>query len=164
MVSHHVFYQLVLIILVWVFLMLYGLWPSESAATRLTIPQPNTPPRKRSRAPKPFTGLTRKPQCDACEQGGELHRELPCAPPPLITSTCGRQRHVDTSHHFCPEPTCSYGGWLGRGNISANGHPSGGPGDSCIAATVGATFSKPMARSFMVNACQSSSLCTSSGA
>jgi hypothetical protein len=49
MVSHHVFYQLVLIILVWVFLMLYGLWPSESAATRLTIPQPNTPPRKRSR-------------------------------------------------------------------------------------------------------------------
>src|SRR2546428_12346765 len=127
MVSHHVFYQLVLIILVWVFLMLCGLWPSEAAATRLTIPQPNTPPRKRSRDPKPFTGLTRKPQCDACAQGGELHREPPCAPPPLITSTRGRQRHVDTSHHFCPEPTCSYGGWLGRGNSSANGHPSGGP-------------------------------------
>jgi hypothetical protein len=54
MVSHHIVYQLVLIILVWVFLMLYGLWPSESTATRLIIPQPNTPPRKRSR------GLCRK--------------------------------------------------------------------------------------------------------
>jgi len=34
---------------------------------------------------------------------------------------------VDTSQHFCPDPDCAYGGWLGRGNISANGHPSGGP-------------------------------------
>jgi IS1 family transposase len=127
MVSHHIVYQLVLIILVWVFLMLYGLWPSESTATRLIIPQPNTPPRKRSRVSKPFTGLTRKPYCDACEQGVELHREPPCTPPPLITSTRGRRRHVDTSQHFCPDPACHYGGWLGRGNISANGHPSGGP-------------------------------------
>ena len=123
MVSHHVFYQLVLIILMWVFLMLYRLWPSESAATRLAIPQPNTPPRKRSRAPTPFTGLTRQPLCDACEQGVELHREPPCTPPPLITATRGRQRHVDTSQHFCPDPHGRYGGWLGRGNIRANGLP-----------------------------------------
>jgi len=34
---------------------------------------------------------------------------------------------VDTSWHFCPDPDCAYGGWLGLGNISANGHPSGGP-------------------------------------
>jgi hypothetical protein len=34
---------------------------------------------------------------------------------------------VDTSPHGCPDPDCAYGGWLGRGNISANGHPSGGP-------------------------------------
>ena len=127
MVSHHIVYQLVLILLVWVFLMLYGLWPSESTATRLIIPQPNTPPRKRSRASKPFTGLTRKPYCDACEQGAELHCEPPCTAPPLITSTRGRQRHVNTSQHFCPDPACHYGGWLGRGNIRANGHPSGGP-------------------------------------
>jgi hypothetical protein len=94
MVSHHIFYQVVLIVLVWVCLvwvclMLYGLWPSESEATRLTIPQPSTTPRKRSRAPKPFPGLTRKPQCEACEQGVELHREPPYAPPPLIPSTRG---------------------------------------------------------------------------
>jgi len=34
---------------------------------------------------------------------------------------------VDTSRHCCPDPTCRYGGWLGLGNIRANGHPSGGP-------------------------------------
>jgi len=34
---------------------------------------------------------------------------------------------VDTSRHFCPHPICAYRGWVGLGNISANGHPSGGP-------------------------------------
>jgi hypothetical protein len=34
---------------------------------------------------------------------------------------------VATHHQFCPEPTCRYDGWVGRGNIRANGHPSGGP-------------------------------------
>jgi len=29
--------------------------------------------------------------------------------------------------HFCPEPDCSYHGWLGRGNIRSNGHPGGQP-------------------------------------
>src|SRR5207302_8915750 len=29
--------------------------------------------------------------------------------------------------HFCPDPDCRYGGWLGLGNITSNGHPSGGP-------------------------------------
>jgi IS1 family transposase len=27
--------------------------------------------------------------------------------------------------HFCPDPDCAYRGWLGRGNIRSNGHPSG---------------------------------------
>jgi len=34
---------------------------------------------------------------------------------------------VDTSRHFCPHPDCPYRGWVGWGNLSANGHPSGGP-------------------------------------
>jgi len=43
---------------------------------------------------------------------------------------------VDTSWHFCPHPHCAYRGWVGLGNIRANGHPSGGPwrqlhGTSC---------------------------------
>jgi IS1 family transposase len=28
---------------------------------------------------------------------------------------------------FCPAPDCAYRGWLGRGNIRANGHPGGQP-------------------------------------
>jgi hypothetical protein len=38
-----------------------------------------------------------------------------------------RPREVDTSRHFCPHRHCDYGGWLGLGNLRANGHPSGGP-------------------------------------
>jgi hypothetical protein len=29
--------------------------------------------------------------------------------------------------HFCPHTDCDYRGWLGLGNLRANGHPSGGP-------------------------------------
>jgi IS1 family transposase len=38
---------------------------------------------------------------------------------------------VDTSQHCCPHPTCAYRGWVGLGNLSANGHPSGGPWRQC---------------------------------
>jgi IS1 family transposase len=41
--------------------------------------------------------------------------------------TRGRRRQVDTSTHFCPNPDCAYRGWLGLGNLRANGHPHGGP-------------------------------------
>jgi IS1 family transposase len=34
---------------------------------------------------------------------------------------------VDTAQHFCPNAHCDYRGWVDWGNISANGHPSGGP-------------------------------------
>jgi transposase-like protein len=33
---------------------------------------------------------------------------------------------VDTSAQFCPTPCCAYYGWVGRGNIRANGYPNGG--------------------------------------
>ena len=45
----------------------------------------------------------------------------------MIIFTRGRRRTVDTSGHFCPDHDCSYHGWLGRGNIHANGHPGGQP-------------------------------------
>ena len=38
-----------------------------------------------------------------------------------------RPRTVDTSMHVCPHTDCAYRGWLGLGNLRANGHPSGGP-------------------------------------
>jgi IS1 family transposase len=127
MVSHLVFYQLGLIALVWVFLMLSGLWPSEPAAARPMTPKPLMPRGKRSYKPQPFQGLTRKPCCAACEQMIEAPRLPPSPPPPPMTSTRGRRCHIDTSQHFCPDPACRYGGWLGLGNITSNGHPSGGP-------------------------------------
>src|SRR5262245_40900801 len=128
MVSHLVFYQLGLIALVWLFLMLYGLWPSEPAAARSRTPKPLLPQGKHSKKPKPFPGLTRKPCCAACAQVIEAPRLQPSSPPPpTITLTRGRHRHVDTTHHFCPDPDCRYGGWLGLGNIQSNGHPSGRP-------------------------------------
>jgi len=34
---------------------------------------------------------------------------------------------VDTQQHCCPNPHGNDGGWVGRGNIRANGHPGGGP-------------------------------------
>jgi hypothetical protein len=41
--------------------------------------------------------------------------------------TRGCRREVDTSRHFCPNPTCAYRGWVGWSNLRANGHPHGGP-------------------------------------
>src|SRR3989442_15699458 len=81
MISNLVFYQLGLIALVWVFLMLSGLWLSELTAARPQTPKPLRPPRTRSKEPKPFMGLTHKPYCEACAQGVESRREPPCAPP-----------------------------------------------------------------------------------
>ena len=127
MVSHLFFYQLVLLGLLWLCCMLHYAWPSGPAADIQRLPQPLPPPRKLPRAPKPFPGLIHKPHCDACEHAPASRPQAPCAPPPHIVSTRGRRRQVDTSRHFCPDPTCRYGGWLGLGNISANGHPSGGP-------------------------------------
>jgi hypothetical protein len=127
MVSPLFFYQLVLVGLLWLCCMLHYAWPSGHAADIQRLPPPLPPPRKPPRVPKPFPGLTHKPHCDACEPATASRPQAPCAPPPPIVSTRGRHRQVNTSRHFCPDPACRYGGWLGLGNISANGHPNGGP-------------------------------------
>jgi IS1 family transposase len=38
-----------------------------------------------------------------------------------------RPRKIDTSRPFCPHGPCDYRGWVGLGNLRANGHPSSGP-------------------------------------
>jgi IS1 family transposase len=127
MVSELFFYQLVLIALLWLCCMLHWVWPSDCGATSLTPSQPTPPPRMRSREPQPFPGLIHKPHCAACEQAAQDPEALsPPAPLPII-SRRGRPREVDTSQHFCPHPTCAYRGWVGLGNLSANGHPRSGP-------------------------------------
>src|SRR2546426_1614634 len=141
MVSSLVFYQVGLIALVCLFLILSGLWLSAPAAARPMTPKPLLPRCKHSKKPKPFLGLTRKPCCAACEQVSEAPRLQPSPPPlPTMPSTRGRRRHVDTSQHFCPDLACRYGGWLGRGNITANGHPSGGSWRQLYCSSCGGYF------------------------
>ena len=131
MVSHHIFYQLVLLGLLWLFMMLHVMWPSDRPVLASRPPQPVAPPRKRSKEPKPFAGLLHKPHCAACEQAAQDPEALPPPAPLPIISHRGRPREVDTSQQFCPHPTCAYRGWVGLGHLRANGHPSGGPWRQC---------------------------------
>ena len=129
MIAHHVYYQLAIVGLLWLCIMLHYLWPSRGALS----PRPPTEPvppqlkRKRSNEPKPFEGLTQRPPCTACAH--DAHQ--PTAPPPrrpdAMPPTNRRPCAIDTSMHFCPHEGCDYRGWLGLGNLRANGHPSGGP-------------------------------------
>src|SRR5215831_19080972 len=127
MVSNLFFYQLALLALLWLCLLLHYAWPSDRAAIRPTPPALTPPRRKRHRALTSFKGLTTKPHCDACEHTSAPHPHVPSAPPPHIVMTRGRRRQVDTAQHCCPHPDCAYRGWVGWGNLRANGHPNGGP-------------------------------------
>src|SRR5262245_43850141 len=127
MVSPLFFYQLTLIALVWLCVMLHWAWLSDATTAGPTPPPPTPPRRKHLREPKPFAGLTRKPHCDACEHTTDSRPQAPSVPPLRLVPTRGRRRQVDTSTHFCPNPDCAYRGWVGWGNLRANGHPNGGP-------------------------------------
>ncbi len=127
MVSHLFFYQLMFLGLLWLCVMLHAAWPNACTGGDQRPSKPLPPPRQRSRDLKPFPGLTRRPPCVACEQAHAHGPQPPGGPPPRIVPTRGRPRQVDTSSHFCPQPHCAYRGWVGLGNISANGHPNGGP-------------------------------------
>ncbi len=127
MMPDPLFYRLLLVGLVWLCLILHVVWPYDRATAGPTTPRPAKAPPKRSSDPKPFPGLPRTPPCAACEQVHEHVPQPPSCPPPRIVPTRGRPRQVDTSRHFCPYPDCAYQGWVGLGNLCANGHPSGGP-------------------------------------
>jgi hypothetical protein len=127
MMSNLLFYQFLLVALVLIYLLLHvGLSDTPPRVPNAPLP-PHPPRRRRSTAPQPFPGLLHKPLCESCEQGAAERPKAPGSPPPVITFTRGRRRSIDTSTHFCPAPGCSYRGWLGRGNIRANGHPGGQP-------------------------------------
>jgi IS1 family transposase len=127
MIPHLCFYQLVLIMLVGLFIMLYLIWPSHRRAKGLQTLTSATPSRKHSREPKPFAGLTYKPYCALCKQETMHPMPRPPMPPDPVPSTNRRLREIDTSMHFCPHGGYRYRGWLGLGNLRANGHPNGGP-------------------------------------
>jgi transposase-like protein len=126
MVDNLLVHELLLVGLLWLGVLLYKGWARDRSATCLPTGQPSTPLNKCSRDPKPFAGLTHKPRCAACEQAPAPSSPAPLAPPQLLRSPQGRPSQVDSSAQFCPTPSCAYYGWVGRGNIRANGYPSGG--------------------------------------
>jgi hypothetical protein len=116
----------VLVALVGLCVMRQWAWPSDPAAVCPTTPEPPGPLPKRPREPLPFAGLTTKPHCDACGHASAPRPHAPSAPPLRIVMTRGRRRQVDTSNQFYPNPDWAYLGWVGWGNLRANGHPGGG--------------------------------------
>src|SRR5262245_61092254 len=127
MVSHLFFYQLVLIALAWLVLVLHSTGPCERAKRpRTAEPVPLTPKRTRSKEPKPFAGLTQRPPCALREREAAQPQLPPSMLPDPMPPPHRRPRTVYTSRHFCPHTGCAYRGWLGWGNLRANGHPSGG--------------------------------------
>ena len=128
------FYQLALLGLLWLCVMLHLAWPSRGPGSSRRSVEPETPitsRRTRAHAPTPFVGLPHKPPCALCAH----EASHPTPPPPMrpdpMPPTNRRPRQVDTSRHFCPHATCDYRGWLGLGNLRANGHPNGGPWRQC---------------------------------
>lgn len=135
MVSHHFVSQFVLFALLWLCIILHLTRPKRpvtAPAMPDEEPEPHTPIRHCSNEPTPFEGLTHKPYCALCER----KTASPQSPLPVphvarsthdpMPATHRRPREVDTSMHFCPHRYCDYRGWLGLGNLRANGHPHGG--------------------------------------
>jgi hypothetical protein len=126
MVDTLLFHDLLLIGLLWLGGLRYKRWARNRSAACLTPHRPATPLRQHSPDPQPFPGLTSKPHCALCEQTPAPGPVAPRVPPAPLPASAGRPRQVDTTKQFCPQPRCAYYGWVGRGNIRANGYPNGG--------------------------------------
>lgn len=68
MIPHLVYYQLVILVLMWLCVMLPHLWPTPASGRPKRPADPIKPKRNRSSESKPFAGLTHKPPCALCEQ------------------------------------------------------------------------------------------------
>jgi hypothetical protein len=122
MVHDLLFHTLLLLGLLGLSASLIWVWRQRRAATR----RATTRATRRSPANKPFPGLIHKPSCATCEDGAQDQAKAPPAAPSPMVTIRGCPRTVDTQHHFCPSPHCAYDGWVGCGNVRANGHPNGG--------------------------------------
>lgn len=110
--------QLVVLVIVVVILVNYGLGPWLNGPKVGPTGQP---------AHAPLTGRTCRPDCPACQaEAGQVKATPPDRPAPRQKKKAGRPRTVETDWHFCPRPGCSHYGWVGLGNLVANGHPNGG--------------------------------------
>ena len=132
MTEQSVIRVLLVVVLVWRLGIFWHLfvrdWPGWKQLRRWKKPKRRKRRPKPYKKPKPFEGLTRKPVCEACLAEAEAKESAEKRePPPRIERGRGRRPWIDTSKHFCCEERVRVlRGWLGRGNIIANGHPSGG--------------------------------------
>src|SRR5439155_9176152 len=128
MIPHLFYSQLVVLGLLWLCILLHAVWPSRGTVSpqRPAEPEPIPPQRQRSHEPRPFVGLTHTPHCALCAHEATHGKPPPPMRPAPMPPTHRRPRRIDTSGHFCPHAGCRYRGWLGLGNLRANGHPSGG--------------------------------------
>jgi IS1 family transposase len=122
MVLDLLFYTLLLLGILGLCASLIWVWRRRHAATS----HATTRATRRSHAPQPFPGFTYQPSCAACEDRPQEQVKIPPAAPPPMVPIRGCPRTVDTQYQFCPNPHCDYYGWVGLGNVRANGHPSGG--------------------------------------
>jgi hypothetical protein len=116
------FHALLLLGMLWLYVILRWVWRQRHDATS----HATTRATRCSHANQPFPGFIHKPSCATCEDGAqEQAKAPPAAPRPMVTIR-GCPRRVDTQHHCCRSPHCAYYGWVGFGNVRANGHPNGG--------------------------------------
>ena len=151
MVSNLFFYQLMLIALVWLCLMLHGLWPSEPAAERLPTAPPILPSRKRSKVPKPFPGLTVNPTVMPARRTSPCTVSRPAprhhgSSPPEGAAVKSTPRTI-----FVPTPIVAMAAGLVSATSVPMAIPAVAPGGNSIVAAVGATFLRPRARRCMAN-------------
>ena len=164
MVSDLIVDQLALVVLVCLCVMIHVVWPNECRTDGHTPATPIPSPRQRSRAAKPFAGLTHKPPRAACAEGaGRPPRSLLLLLHPHgITSTRGRKRPrpIPRSISVRIRIVC-IGPGRGCGICAPTAILVGANGGSCCASPVAATFWSPLARCFTASAHLSNSSCAS---
>ena len=111
MIPDPLFSTLLLVSLVWLCVMLLWTRPSRCAPARHPISLPAKPPRKRSKEPTPFAGLTHKPHCALCEPETAHPKPRPPVLPAPMPATNQRPRAIDTTEgsgevcNIYPQPT-----------------------------------------------------------
>src|SRR5205809_6025714 len=150
MIPHHVYYQLAVVGLLWLCVMLHYVWSSRGAVSLQppAEPVPSKFKRKPSNEPKPFEGLTQKPQCAACEHDANH----PMPPAPRRPAPCHRPTDAPVSSTppgiFAPmQAVITEAGW-GCATCAPTAIPVGAYGDSCSVRPAKVTFWRRMAPSF----------------
>jgi IS1 family transposase len=138
MLEHSVSTILPFFLLVCYLMVLRVLWPIWRACSQHRPSDISTP----SPCDQRFLSPTEVPPCPGCEEEtrGKDGQRPSGEPPPRLEQKRGRPRSVDTDSHYCPNLRCRYYGWLGLGNIRANGHPNGGCWRQLECVVCGQTF------------------------